>query len=54
MRTILTIASLLFACAGLIETILAIKANSFEDEVRWRLHALASLGFMILFAVIRD
>ena len=43
------VAFLVFAIAGIIQTVQAMRAIDDIDKLKWQLHSVKSLGFMILF-----
>ena len=52
MKTVLIIGAGLYAILGAVEAVAAIKAKTVEDEMRWRIRELVSLGFVILFSIL--
>lgn len=49
MRIVIGGAFILFACAGTLQTVMAMRSVDDADKIKWQLHSIKSLGFMILF-----
>lgn len=49
MKIISGIVFIVFALSGLAQTVLAMRAADDIDKIKWQLHSIKSLGFMILF-----